>query len=123
VAEPLPFDDRDGVTWTNGKLVPWRDARRRGLRHGQPIGNGVFEGEHVDSGTLIKSHGHGVDLPVDAVPPCNCGAPKISLRRGRISAGVDGAVGCTVGCPWKSAAYAAWSRAVHAPPRIGTDAA
>ena len=23
----IPFDDRDGVIWLNGEMVPWRDAR------------------------------------------------------------------------------------------------
>ena len=28
-----PFDDRDGVIWFDGKLVPWRDAKVHVLTH------------------------------------------------------------------------------------------
>ena len=38
------MDDRDGVIWLDGKLVPWRDARTHVLTHTLHYGMGVFEG-------------------------------------------------------------------------------
>ena len=31
----VPFDDRDGVIWYDGRLVPWRDAKLHVLPHFQ----------------------------------------------------------------------------------------
>jgi branched-chain amino acid aminotransferase len=41
---PMTFDDRDGVIWMNGKMVPWRDARVHVLTHSLHYGMAVFEG-------------------------------------------------------------------------------
>jgi branched-chain amino acid aminotransferase len=38
------MDDRDGVIWLDGKLVPWREARVHVLTHTLHYGLGVFEG-------------------------------------------------------------------------------
>jgi branched-chain amino acid aminotransferase len=38
------MDDRDGVIWLDGKLVPWREARVHVLTHTLHYGMGVFEG-------------------------------------------------------------------------------
>ncbi|MDR2876460.1 MAG: branched-chain amino acid transaminase [Chromatiales bacterium] len=38
------MDDRDGVIWLDGKLVPWRDAKVHVLTHTLHYGLGVFEG-------------------------------------------------------------------------------
>jgi len=38
------MDDRDGVIWYDGELVPWRDARVHVLTHTLHYGMGVFEG-------------------------------------------------------------------------------
>ena len=35
----LPMDDRDGVIWYNGKLVPWREANVHALVHSLHYGN------------------------------------------------------------------------------------
>ena len=40
----MTFDDRDGVIWFDGELVPWRDARVHVLTHTLHYGMGVFEG-------------------------------------------------------------------------------
>ena len=40
----MTFDDRDGVIWFDGKLVPWREARTHVLTHTLHYGLGVFEG-------------------------------------------------------------------------------
>ena len=37
------MDDRDGVIWLDGELVPWREARVHVLTHTLHYGLGVFE--------------------------------------------------------------------------------
>ena len=54
----LPFDDRDGVIWFNGEMVPWRDAQTHVLTHGLHYGSCVFEGERVYSGHVFKLREH-----------------------------------------------------------------
>ncbi|MDH3242369.1 MAG: branched-chain amino acid aminotransferase [Alphaproteobacteria bacterium] len=54
----IPFDDRDGVIWLDGELVPWRDSRLHVLSHGLHYASCVFEGERVYSGTIFKLHEH-----------------------------------------------------------------
>jgi branched-chain amino acid aminotransferase len=38
------MDDRDGVIWYDGELVPWREAKTHVLTHTLHYGMGVFEG-------------------------------------------------------------------------------
>ncbi|MGB0867284.1 MAG: branched-chain amino acid transaminase [Granulosicoccaceae bacterium] len=40
----MSFDDRDGVIWVDGEMVPWRDAKTHVLTHTLHYGMGVFEG-------------------------------------------------------------------------------
>jgi branched-chain amino acid aminotransferase len=40
----MTMDDRDGVIWFDGKMVPWREARVHVLTHTLHYGMGVFEG-------------------------------------------------------------------------------
>jgi branched-chain amino acid aminotransferase len=54
----LPFDQRDGVIWMNGQIVPWRDARMHVLSHGLHYGGSVFEGERAYNGVIFKSREH-----------------------------------------------------------------
>ena len=54
----LPFDDRDGVIWVDGKLIPWRDAKLHILSHGLHYGGAVFEGERAYNGKIFKSREH-----------------------------------------------------------------
>jgi branched-chain amino acid aminotransferase len=42
--EFMAMDDRDGVIWFDGELVPWRDAKVHVLTHTLHYGMGVFEG-------------------------------------------------------------------------------
>ena len=53
----MSFDDRDGVIWFDGELVPWREARTHVLTHTLHYGMGVFEGVRAyhtpDRGTCI----------------------------------------------------------------------
>lgn len=54
----LPFDQRDGFIWLDGKIVPWADARLHVLSHGLHYGSGVFEGERAYNGRIFKSVEH-----------------------------------------------------------------
>ena len=40
----MTMDDRDGVIWMDGELVPWREAKIHVLTHTLHYGMGVFEG-------------------------------------------------------------------------------
>ena len=51
--ELIPFDNRDGWIWSDGALVPWRDAKLHVLTHGLHYASAVFEGERVYRGTPI----------------------------------------------------------------------
>lgn len=54
----LPFDQRDGVIWMNGAMVPWKDAQLHILSHGLHYGGSVFEGERAYDGVIFKSREH-----------------------------------------------------------------
>ena len=52
------YDDRDGVIWLDGKLVPWRDANVHLLTHAMHYASSVFEGERCYNGKIFKSREH-----------------------------------------------------------------
>jgi branched-chain amino acid aminotransferase len=54
----IPFDDRDGEIWLDGKLVPWRQASVHVLTHGMHYASAVFEGERVYGGEIFKLTEH-----------------------------------------------------------------
>ncbi len=52
----MSMDDRDGVIWLDGELVPWREAKTHVLTHTLHYGMGVFEGVRAyktEKGTAI----------------------------------------------------------------------
>ena len=54
----IPFDDRDGFLWYDGKLVPWREAKTHVLTHGLHYASCAFEGERMYSGRIYKLEEH-----------------------------------------------------------------
>ena len=67
------YDDRDGVIWLDGKLVPWRDAQVHILTHGLHYASSVFEGERAYGGKIFLSREHSerllfsgneIDMPI-----------------------------------------------------------
>jgi len=54
----IPYDDRDGVIWFDGKLVPWRDAKVHVLTHGLHYASAVFEGMRSYHGKVFKLREH-----------------------------------------------------------------
>ncbi|MCP5426224.1 MAG: branched-chain amino acid transaminase [Gammaproteobacteria bacterium] len=50
------MDDRDGLIWFDGEMVPWREAKTHVLTHTLHYGMGVFEGVrayHTERGAMI----------------------------------------------------------------------
>ncbi|AFK56749.1 MAG: branched-chain amino acid aminotransferase [Tistrella sp.] len=54
----IPFDDRDGWVWFDGKLTPWREARIHVLNHGLHYASCVFEGQRAYDGVVFKLNEH-----------------------------------------------------------------
>ena len=54
----IPFDDRDGFIWYDGRLIPWRDAKLHVLTHGLHYARCVFEGERVYGGHIFHHEQH-----------------------------------------------------------------
>lgn len=52
------FDDRDGLIWFDGKMVPWRDANIHILSHALHYGSSVFEGNRAYNGKIFKLRQH-----------------------------------------------------------------
>src|SRR5690242_12843786 len=57
-SQPLPFDQRDGYIWFDGKQVPWKEAKIHVLNHGLHYASCVFEGIRVYSGKPFKLSEH-----------------------------------------------------------------
>ena len=54
----IPYDDRDGFIWMDGKMLPWREAKIHYLTHALHYGTQVFEGERAYDGHIFKSREH-----------------------------------------------------------------
>jgi branched-chain amino acid aminotransferase len=54
----VPFDDRDGLIWMDGAMVPWREAKLHVLSHGLHYASGVFEGERSYGGHIFMLRQH-----------------------------------------------------------------
>jgi len=52
------YDDRDGLIWLDGKMVPWREANVHILTHGLHYASSVFEGERAYNGKIFLSQEH-----------------------------------------------------------------
>ncbi|MEO0342611.1 MAG: branched-chain amino acid aminotransferase [Pseudomonadota bacterium] len=52
------YDDRDGLIWLDGKLVPWRDANVHILTHAVHYASSVFEGERAYGGKIFEGVKH-----------------------------------------------------------------
>jgi branched-chain amino acid aminotransferase len=58
MAQVIPFDDRDGTIWYDGKLIPWREAKTHVLTHGLHYGSCVFEGERYYAQRVYRLKEH-----------------------------------------------------------------
>ncbi|MDA0305783.1 MAG: branched-chain amino acid aminotransferase [Proteobacteria bacterium] len=64
--DPQPFDDRDGLIWFNGTMIPWRDAKLHVLSHALHYASSVFEGERSYNGKIFKLTQHSERLAFSA---------------------------------------------------------
>ena len=58
MADLVPYHDRDGFIWFDGKLVPWRDAQVHLLTHALHYASAIFEGERAYGGEIFKLTEH-----------------------------------------------------------------
>ena len=56
--DEVPYDDRPGHIWYDGKLVPWKEANLHVLSHGLHYASCVFEGERAYEGRIFKLTEH-----------------------------------------------------------------
>jgi branched-subunit amino acid aminotransferase/4-amino-4-deoxychorismate lyase len=54
----VPYDQREGFIWLNGKLVPWAEARLHVLSHALHYASAVFEGMRAYDGEIFKLTEH-----------------------------------------------------------------
>ncbi|MEO0412088.1 MAG: branched-chain amino acid aminotransferase [Pseudomonadota bacterium] len=52
------FDDRDGLIWMDGELIPWRESKVHVLTHAMHYGSAVFEGQRAYDGEVFKLEEH-----------------------------------------------------------------
>jgi branched-chain amino acid aminotransferase len=64
--EIVPFDQREGFIWYNGKFVEWKKAKIHVLNHGLHYASCVFEGEKIYNGKIFKSQEHSKRLHASA---------------------------------------------------------
>ena len=55
---PVPYDQRDGFIWLNGKLLPWGDVKAHVLTHALHYASAVFEGMRAYGGEIFKLTEH-----------------------------------------------------------------
>lgn len=60
------FDDRDGMIWFDGALVPWRQANVHVLTHGLHYASSVFEGARAYGGRIYALSAHSERLIASA---------------------------------------------------------
>jgi branched-chain amino acid aminotransferase len=58
----IPYDDRDGWIWFDGRFVPWREAKVHVLTHGLHYASAVFEGERMYGGEVFHLREHSARL-------------------------------------------------------------
>ena len=52
------LDDRDGLIWLDGELLPWRETRLHVLTHALHMGGAVFEGMRSYDGHVFLNSAH-----------------------------------------------------------------
>ena len=54
----IPFDQRDGWIWMNGKMIEWKSAQAHVMHHALHYGGSVFEGIRIYNGHIFKLREH-----------------------------------------------------------------
>ena len=52
------YDDRDGLIWFDGEMVPWREANVHVLTHALHYASSVFEGQRAYGGEIFRLTDH-----------------------------------------------------------------
>src|ERR1700752_2861834 len=63
----VPYDDRDGWIWLDGRFVPWKEAKVHVLTHALHYASAVFEGERAYGGEIFQLTEHPERLFASAV--------------------------------------------------------
>jgi branched-chain amino acid aminotransferase len=58
VTDQCSYDDRDGLIWFDGKMVPWREANVHVLTHALHYASSVFEGQRAYGGEIFRLTDH-----------------------------------------------------------------
>ncbi|QAY76357.1 branched-chain amino acid aminotransferase [Sphingosinicella sp. BN140058] len=58
MTEQRPYDDRDGLIWLDGQLIPWREANVHVLTHALHYASSVFEGQRAYGGEVFRLTDH-----------------------------------------------------------------
>ena len=53
-----PFDNRPGVIWYDGEMVPWQDAKLHVLNHALHYASAIFEGIRCYGGSIFELRQH-----------------------------------------------------------------
>lgn len=54
----IPYDDRDGQIWIDGKLMPWRECKVHFMTHSLHYAGAIFEGLRCYGGKIFKLNEH-----------------------------------------------------------------
>ena len=66
MSDLIPFDQREGFIWHDGKFVKWNEAKVHVLNHGLHYASCVFEGERIYNGKIFKCNEHSIRLHASA---------------------------------------------------------
>jgi branched-chain amino acid aminotransferase len=66
MTEQRPYDDRDGLIWLDGELIPWREANVHVLTHALHYASSVFEGQRAYGGEVFRLTEHSTRLKKSA---------------------------------------------------------
>jgi len=58
VTDQRSYDDRDGLIWFDGEMVPWREANVHVLTHALHYASSVFEGQRAYGGEIFRLTEH-----------------------------------------------------------------
>jgi branched-chain amino acid aminotransferase len=58
VTDQRSYDDRDGLIWFDGEMVPWREANVHVLTHALHYASSVFEGQRAYAGEIFRLTDH-----------------------------------------------------------------
>ena len=53
-----PFDNRPGVIWYDGEMVPWQDAKLHVLNHALHYASAIFDGIRCYGGSIFELRKH-----------------------------------------------------------------